>query len=221
MKLSNFLLSIVACGMFGMAVGASSLVVSIQPTTVISVPAEEGMTGGGFSMKLPSSLTHKQAELLAMAYDIAKHDGHKYPQLLQGIILQESKAGDLASYKVAGQEFGLKPNERYYGVAQIKLIAAREVLGRYPGMKDEFEFHTSTDEEVIAKLIENDRFNISIASKYLLVLKSMGYDTMKQLALAYNQGAGGARSKDADTNPYSRGVMAQIQSLIVPAKSHK
>lgn len=219
MKLSNFLLSIVAFGMLGVAVGASSLVVSNRPTTVISVPVEEGTSGGGFSMKLPSSLTHKQAELLAMAYDIAKHDGHKHPQLLQGIILQESKAGELASYKVAGQEFDLKPNERYYGVAQIKLAAARDVLSKYPNMKEQFGFQTNTDEEIIAKLIDDDRFNISIASKYLLVLKAMGYDTMKQLALAYNQGAGGARSKNADTNPYSRGVMAHIQSLVVPSKS--
>ena len=213
MKLSNFMLSIVACMTLGLAVGSTTLLVSQSPTAVISVPAEDGTTGGGYTINLPKSLTHKQATLLGLAYDIAKKDGHRYPQLLQGILLQESKAGDLASYKVAGQEFGLKTNERYYGVAQIKLAAAREVLSKYPSMKGEYDFHTSTDEEVIAKLIENDQFNIAVASKYLLVLKTYGYDTIKELALAYNQGAGRARGKNAETNQYSKGVMAHIQAL--------
>jgi len=44
-------------------------------------------------------------------------------------------------------------------------------------------------------------------------LKSSGYDTIKQLALAYNQGAGGARHLDPDTTHYSKGVMAHIQEL--------
>lgn len=213
MKLSNFLLSIITSATLGIAISCTLLVMPTEPTAVISIPAEDGMVGNGFSMNFPKNLNDKQVRLLGMAYDIARHDGHKYPQLLQGIILQESRAGDIASYKVAGQEFGLKPNERYYGVAQIKLAAARDVLSRYPSLKDEFDFHTNTDEEVIAKLIENDRFNLSVASKYLLVLKTYGYDTIKQLALAYNQGAGGAKDKDANTHHYSTGVMANIQRL--------
>lgn len=213
MKLSNALLSVVATFVLGAAIGASSMLVPQQPTSVISVPSDEGVAGGGFTMVVPNNMTHRQAELLAMAYDIAKRDGHRHPQLLQGIILQETNAGQARNYKVAGQEYGLKPNERYYGVAQIKLAAARDVLSRYPELKTQFEFNTMADEEVIAKLIENDNFNLSIASKYLLILKSYGYDTMKTIAMAYNKGAGGASGKDANTNPYAQGVMAFIQKL--------
>jgi hypothetical protein len=164
-------------------------------------------------MDIPKNLSHHQAELLSQAYEIAQKDGHKQPQILQGIILQESKAGEMASYKVAGQELGLKTNERYYGLAQIKLAAAQDVLKIFPNMKSQFGFHTNTDEEVIAKLIENDTFNMSVASKYLLILKTRGYDTIKQLAVAYNQGAGGARHIDPNTNQYSNGVMAYIQTI--------
>lgn len=213
MKLNNFLLLIVACLILGLAVGTTSLVYISQPTSVINIPLESGVKGGGFSMNLPKYLSAKQTNLLAMAYDIAKKDGHQYPQILQGIILKESGAGGLKSYKVAGQEFGLKTNERYYGVGQIKLVAARDVLNRYPKMKEEFDFHTNTDEEVIAKLIENDKFNLSVASKHLLVLKSLGYDTIASMALAYNQGAGGAKHLDPNTNAYSLGVQANIQKL--------
>jgi hypothetical protein len=213
MKISNFALSIVATGILGMAISASTLIISNQPTVVISIPLEDGVAGGGLSMNLPKNLSSKQIELLSMAYDIAKHDGHKYPQVLQGILLQETVAGSLASYKVAGQEFGLKTNERYYGITQLKLAATRDVLAKYPNMKSEFKFQSNTDEEVIAKLIENDRFNLSVASKYLMVLKSAGYNTISQLALAYNQGAEGAKGKDADTNHYSRGVLNHISNL--------
>lgn len=213
MKMSNFLLSVVACLALGLAVGSSSMVMSRAGTSVISVPAEIGGTGGGLAIKLPSNLTSQQAMLLALAYDIAKKDGHRYPQLLQGILLQETRAGEMDSYKVAGQEFGLKTNERYYGIMQIKLSAAKDVLTRYPALRNDFGFHTRTDEEIIAKLIENQEFNLSVASKYLLVLKTSGYDTVKQLALAYNQGAGGARAKNPETNHYSLGVMANIQKL--------
>jgi hypothetical protein len=213
MKLSNFALSIVASGILGLAVSMSTLVMSNQSTVVISMPSEDGIPGGGFSMNLPKNLSSKQVELLSMAYDIAKHDGHKYPQILQGILLQESEAGSLASYKVAGQEFGLKTNERYYGVTQLKLAAARDVLNKYPNIKSEFKFQSNTDEEVIAKLIENDKFNLSVASKYLMVLKAAGYNTISQLALAYNQGAEGAKNKDPETNHYSRGVLNHISNL--------
>lgn len=216
MKLSNFMLSLVAATALTGAFVASSNIISTSPTVVISLPQEYGadsVNGGGFSMKLPSSLSPRQTELLSLAYTIAKNDGHKYPQLLQGIILQETHAGELRKYKVAGQEFGLKANERYYGVGQIKLAAAQDVLKRYPNLKQEFKFQTTADEEIIAKLIENDRFNLAVASKYLLIMKSYGYDTVKQLALAYNQGPGGARNFDSNTHHYSTGVMKYIQKI--------
>lgn len=216
MKLSNFMLSLVAVIVASAAVFATAHTISTNPTTVISMPKEDGadtVAGGGFTMKLPSNLSQRQSELLSMAYQIAKEDGHRYPQVLQGIILQETHAGELRKYKVAGQEFGLKTNERYYGVGQIKLSAAKDVLKRYPKLKEEFEFHTTMDEEIIAKLIEDDRFNLSVASKYLLILRAYGYDTIKQLALAYNQGPGGARNHDSNTHHYSTGVMKYIQKL--------
>lgn len=213
MKWSNSALAVVAAFFVAIAAFAAKPTITTAPTAVINVTPESGATGGGFSMNLPKHITSRQAEILSLAYSIAKKDGHKQPQILQGIVLQESGAGQLKIYKVAGQEFGLKSNERYYGVAQIKLAAARDVLNAYPSLMKQFNFHTSTDEEVIAKLIENDAFNLAVASKYLLILQRYGYDTIRQLALAYNQGPGGARSKDPDTFHYSNGVMKHIQSL--------
>ena len=210
MKLSNFVLSIFASMVLGLAVSSSYFVISKQSSAEITMSSSDS---NRVSMDIPKNLSQHQAELLSQAYEIAQKDGHKQPQILQGIILQESQAGDMKSYKVAGQEYGLKTNLRYYGVAQIKLAAALDVLKTYPKMREEFNIRTNTDEEVIAKLIENDKFNMSVASKYLLLLRNAGYDTIKQLAVAYNQGAGGAKSIDPNKNHYSNGVMAYIQQI--------
>ncbi len=210
--MSNFLLSIVAVFALGASLSASVLVVSRQSTSVSYIPASDNTIGGGMTVNLPPQPTSRQARMLSLAYEIAKKDGHQHPQLLQGIILQESKAGGMARYRVAGQEFGLGPNQRYYGVGQIKLAAARDVLVRYPEMWEEFDFHTSTDEEVIAKLIENDAFNISVASKYLLILRGYGFTTPQELAIAYNRGPSGAKNAGPSTD-YSRAVMNHIHNV--------
>lgn len=213
MKWSNSALALVAALSLGTSAFVMLPILNTTPTSVISVTADNGSPGSGFSIKLPQNLSARQAHLLTMSYEIAKEDGHKQPQALQGILLRETEAGKAASYKVAGQEFGLKTNERYYGIYQIKLGTAREVLKYYPSLLDEYKFQTKTDEELIAKLIENDRFNTSVASKYLLVLRKAGYDTIQQLSAAFHQGPGGARTTDLSTDPYANGVMKNIQKL--------
>ncbi len=186
-------------------------VLAKKPNSIIVAQNED--RSAKLSVRLPTDISPDQARILSMAYSIAKKDGHANPQLLQGIVMQETLAGAYKTYKVAGQEFGLRTNERYYGISQIKLVAAKDVLNRYPELRKEFNFHTKEDEEIVAKLIEDDRFNLSVASKYLLVLKSFGYDTIKQLALAYNQGPGGAKNHNSDTHHYSKGVINYIQKI--------
>lgn len=212
MKLSNFFLSIVATAAISAAAAASFLVLPKHPTTVSYIPMGDAVNGGGLVIDLPANPTSRQAQLLTLAFETAKADGHRYPQLLQGILMQETRAGEMSSYKVAGGEFGLPTNKRYYGVAQIKLSAARDVLKKFPYMWKSFEFHTRTDEEIIAKLIENDTFNIAVASKYLIILERSGYSTPHQLAIAYNRGPTGARSEGKVTD-YSKGVMRHVKNV--------
>ena len=216
MKLSNIMLTIVAAALASTAFAVAQLTVSNNPTSVLSVNFLK--TDGELSVKMPNTLSEKQVKNLLMATSIGKHDGHD-PNLLPAIILKETQAGAYPSYNVAGQEYGLNTNNRYYGIAQIKLAAAKDVLGAYPQLRDDFEFHTKTDEEIIAKLIENDTFNMSIASKYLVMLKRYGYDTPREVALAYNQGPGGAKRFDANTHQYSVGVMKHMQSLTKAAQA--
>lgn len=174
-------------------------VVNICPTTPIDL--------------MKKAPTIDQEHLLAVAYSIAQSDGIE-PRLLQGIMLQETLAGALPSYKVAGQEAGLKTNQRYYGVMQVKLDAAKDVLKRYSSLWSEYGFHTHMDEEIIAKLIENDTFNIAIASKYLLILRDRhGYKTTRAMAVAYNKGPGGAAGVNMASDPYAVGVVRHMRLL--------
>ena len=213
MKISLSLLSLVAAIVVMTATGLFKSNTQSVGTAVIATKSDKQL-GGGFSQLLPEDLSSRQHAILNTAYSIAKEDGHKNPELLQGIVLQESKAGTLKSYKVAGQEFGLKTGERYYGVGQIKVAAAKHVLAKYPEMWSDYNFQTKTDDEVMAKLIENDHFNLAIASKYLKILKNdNGYTDDASLAGAYNQGAAGARVRVAQARAYSNSVMKFVQDL--------
>lgn len=165
------------------------------------VPLIDGLN----KRKLKNGLTDSQLELLRLAYSIAKEDGHHSPQLLQGIIIQESNAGLGLKYA--------RPGAPFYGVAQIKVEATRDVLASYPELIQEFNLKNSSSGEIIRKLKGDDAFNLSVASKYLLIMQRYGYKTIKQLALAYNQGPGGAKRKNSDTHHYSVGVDKHIRAL--------
>lgn len=162
-------------------------------TSVISPKFDKTVGGDPLTFAVPENLSEKQHRILNAAYSMAKAIGLKKPELAQGILIQESKAGGLDSYKVAGQEFGLKTNERYYGIGQIKLSAAKAVLNRFPPLWVKYDFHTRTDEEVIANLIMNDLFNVEISTRYLKILSDdYGYEGDKLVA-AYNKGPSGVR----------------------------
>jgi hypothetical protein len=205
---------IVALGMFlaGAATGTAVRLVSrvIPKQVIVRVPAPDD---GTMKVEYPKHPTHRQAQLLTMAYDIAQRDGLKWPQVLQGIILQESNAGTAPGYKVAGWRYGLKPIHRYYGVAQVKLVAAKAVLRRWPAMWTKFHFNTHTDDEVVAKLIEDDDFNLSIAARYCVILQDMGYTSMGAIAAAYNKGPGGAEDDDPSQDAYALAVVSHIANL--------
>ena len=183
-------------------------------TSVISPKFDKTIGGDPLTFAVPENLSEKQHRILNAAYSIAKSIGLKKPELAQGILIQESKAGGLDSYKVAGQEFGLKTNERYYGIGQVKLSACKAVLNRFPQLWDKYDFHTRTDEEVIANLIMNDMFNVEVSTRYLKILSDdYGYEGDKLVA-AYNKGPGGVKSVENPSNlNYVQKVKQHIKNI--------
>ncbi len=184
--------------------------------------------GDRIIIKLPKNVTQEQAELLIYAYNVAKKDKHRDPAVLQGIIWQESRAGNFPGHEVAGDEYGLKVGKRYYGVGQIKVNAARDVFERFP--KDFTGFYKEsekvvlkngktktipgkqlkTDEFIIAHLIIDKKFNIRVASKYLWMVGNndkRGYKRPTNFGItAYNQGVRGTAKINYNTWHYTVAV---------------
>jgi Transglycosylase SLT domain len=176
------------------AAGSATLVVATSmpkstPTTVI---ATKNADGEQFAVLMPENVTSKQQRLMQIAKITAKRDGHS-PELVQGVLLQETHAGELKTYKVANSQ-----GTPYYGVMQIKLVAAKEVLSKWPGMFSQFGFQTKTDDEIKANLILNDEFNIAVGSKYLKHLKDVYGYSGRTLVNAYNRGPTGVKTVGDD-----------------------
>jgi hypothetical protein len=171
--------------------------VELQPTTVA-----QATTSTEEIKPLPNFLTTRQKQILTLAETTAKQDGHKHPELLQGILLQETRAGMDPTYREA--------KNKCYGVMQIRMAAARQVLREFPELLAKFNVDKS---QLVARLIHDDAFNIAVGSKYLLIIARSGFNTIKQIALAYNQGTGGAKKKNPETFRYSVSVAKHIDSL--------
>lgn len=163
-----------------------------SPNATAVIAEKPGKTmGGQTATLLPTTLTAKQAHLLQLAYQAAKNEGLKNPEVLQVILLQETKAGGMKSYKVANPG-----PEAYFGPMQIKLAAARDVLARNPKLYDKYDFHTKTDDEVKANLILNEEFNIEVGAKYAKILETVYRLAGRELTNAYNRGPGGVKAVD-------------------------
>lgn len=207
MKTTLFSLSFSAALVLSIALAAEITDTSTSNGTAVIAAKTHIKWSDARAMVLPANLTEKQGELLTYAYKVAKADGHKHPEYYQGLIYQESKAGGMKGYEVAGHEYGLKPMERYYGVPQLKLAAVKDVLKLWP-ILGAFR----TEEEIVAKLITDDKWAIRVGSKYLLL---MGKNTsVEQSLVAYNRGKAGSVGVDPSTNHYATSIRYHVKNVV-------
>ena len=149
------------------------------------------------------ALTDSQKENIKHAIRIAKQDGNKHPDLLVGVLMQESMLGEAKKYKVAGTV------EKYYGLGQVKLRAAKEVLKEYPKL---YSFLPNrSDFEIIKAMKNNSVFAVELASKYLIML---GINKNPAYAItAYNRGPAGAKFVEPSKFHYTRAVYKHRDEL--------
>lgn len=153
-------------------------------------------------------LTTEQMELLQLAYEIGFEDGgHQHAELVQAILMQETIAGQLGRMGHMTAPVG----KRSYGVMQVKVSAARDVLNEYSELG---EFRA--DEELIVALLSNDEFNIRIASKFLLQLGGRSR-TMDKSLVAYNIGLSASHSvDDPQSFKYVLGARSYLEEVVRP-----
>lgn len=179
-----------------------------QPVANSVIGEKAETTLGGQAVKvLPANLTEKQHRLLNMAYEMGKSHGFKDPEIVQAVLLQETMAGGMDKYKVANPG-----PEAYFGPMQIKLAAAKDVLSKWPSLFSSYGFHTRSDDEIKANLILNERFNLEVGTKYLLILKKTYGFSGRELMNAYNRGPGGVKEVGSDFH-YAVGAEKKLASL--------
>jgi hypothetical protein len=177
------------------------------PTVVIG-EKQEKILGNSIAIVLPTNIATKQAKLLSIAYKVAKGEGFKNPEIVQGILLQETYAGGMKKYKVANPG-----PDAYFGPMQIKLGAARDILALNPQLYAKYDFHTRTDDEVKANLILNDNFNIEVAAKYIRLLQTQYHLSGRELVNAYNRGPTGVKSVDSNSFHYAIGAEQKLAEM--------
>lgn len=170
---------------------------------VIAEKADKAI-GNQAAQVLPATLTEKQHRLLNLAYQMGKDNGVK-PEIVQAVLLQETKAGGMHSYRVANPG-----PDAYFGPMQIKLSAAKDVLALWPGLFTTYGFHTRTDDEIKANLILNEKFNLDVGTKYLSILMKRYGLQGRDLMNGYNRGPGGVKHVDADEFHYAIGAEAKL-----------
>lgn len=168
---------------------------TIAPAEQASAPVSKMKT----SSCLPSSTS--SAALMQKASFIASNDGYD-PAILQSILLQETDAGRASNFRVSNSG-----SNAVFGVMQLKLDAAKDVLEHFPSLYKKYNFSTRSADEIKANLILNDSFNIEIASKYLVILKSRYNIADDNLLAAYNRGPNANHSE----SQYAAEAMQKLQ----------
>jgi len=129
-------------------------------------------------------LTAEQVQIMNIAFDIAYQDGGlHHAKLIQGMLLQETLAGLVGRIGHMSAPVG----KRSYGVMQVKVTAATDVLAKYASLGK-----FNSDDDIITQLIVDDVFNIRVASKLFLHLRART-KTDDHALLAYNIGLRGSR----------------------------
>jgi hypothetical protein len=157
-------------------------------------------------------LTPEQIDLLGMAYSIGYKDGGAaHARLVQAVLLQETIAGLLGRLGHLSAPLG----KRSYGVMQVKVVAAHDVLRHHPELG---KFHT--DDQLITRLMTDDEFNIRVASAYLKFLRKHKRNDQQAL-VAYNIGMNAARRvMDAADFKYVQRVERYL-AVLVPRYNNK
>lgn len=155
-----------------------------------------------------------KSQNLKLVYDIASKFG--YPEILQGMLLQESNGGTVRSLVGSPKA---KPSRRSYGLMQVQVVAAKSIFTRQPDLLEQYfpnrTVRSLRDGEVIKLLMTNPEANVTIAAyHYDLYLKLLNGNHTKTIA-AYNVGIGGVKKlKNPARFKYVVEVKQKIETVV-------
>ena len=139
-----------------------------------------------------NDLSNAQIHKVQLAKKIAIQDGHTNPNILPAIILKESNAGER------------KQNGPNLGIAQVTVQTAIAVITEYP------ELGSYSRQVLRSKLLNDDTFNMKVASKYLKMVQAK---TIASTITAYNLGPAGSKRVNPDTHNYTVSILKTAVSI--------
>ena len=160
--------------------------------------------------------TPEQRKLMTIAFLIGKEVG--FPETIQSLLLQETHAGAFGD-RIG--DINLPIGKRSYGVMQMKVATARKVLRAYPNLVPNYfpnrkSYKRVRDEEIIIKLIQDDEFNIRLATLNFAIHRKKS-KSWAQSVVAYNTGQGAANQiSEPKKHVYYAKVLKRLISEVRP-----
>lgn len=161
------------------------------------------------------NLTDKQKQNLDLVFEISSGIGN--PEIIQAIALKESSAGESASY-----DKRLSHNRRSYGILQVQVPTARDVLKNNPDLLTKFfpfkSLSEIKDTDLKKLLINNLEANITIGAHVFKWYHSMASSIDTALA-GYNMGIYKAVTLPKHIiykNKYRKDVLAIVNKVVKP-----
>lgn len=164
-----------------------------------------GMLLGALPKAAAASMPSPE-EIYRIAYNEGLKIGH--PETMVAIAYQETRGGryKFTPHGVVGDSFARFGN-RSYGVMQVKISAAREVLRRHPGLGT-----FPTDEHLLVALLTDHVFNIRVASLYFQ-MQLQRFRHWRTALVAYSAGPQNARL-GRDPQNYAEQISRTIADVL-------
>lgn len=129
-------------------------------------------------------LSKRQIEILNMVKKVAlqhpNEKGETFEKTAMSICLTESQAG---YYKIGDLKQGKKIKSASLGIMQVRVQTARFIAKKLNLTK----IHKMNDDQLVKKLLRDNKFNAEIAVKYLVWLSNQSYSYFKTVS-RYNGG---------------------------------
>ena len=165
------------------------------------------------SISSKEELLPNQEEVIKTAVKMSIEDGFLKPKILAAIIYQESKAGTANLFRTASHKGS---HDQSVGLGQIKAETARHVLRAYPELIVNFNISNkqlNSNSYLVKRLGYDDKFNLAIASKYLIILYKIK-PNINWVIAAYNMGPGNAMQlSHPETYEYVKLVNSHIKTV--------
>lgn len=177
-------------------------------------PLFTGMLLFGLILLSPPSAWSSQELSEDEIYRIAYEEGLKvgHPETMVAIAYHETRGGSYKSTPqgVVGDSFA-RFGQRCYGVMQIKIQAARDVLKRYPNLGA-----FPTDEHLLVALLTDPVFNIRVAALYFQ-MQIQRFRHWRTALVAYSAGPQNAkigRDPQNYADQIAKTIASQLPKLI-------